>query len=97
MIMVWTLHLGCLCLLVMQHRLISPAHLLCGFMDGTFNSCPSLFQHLYVVRATLGESYVSCVYAFLSNKDQSTYEELLSAIVDKCADLRFQPDLSASI
>ena len=62
------------------------------FMDGTFDSCPSLFQQLYVIRAPLGESYVSCVYAFLSDKDQSTYEELLSAIVDKCEDLGFQPD-----
>ena len=45
-----------------------------------------------MIRAPLGESYVSCVYAFLSNKDQSTYEEMLSAIVDKCEDLGFQPD-----
>ena len=61
-------------------------------MDGTFDSAPSIFQQLYVIRVPLGESAVSCVYAFLSSKTQATYEELLTAVLDRCCDLGFQPD-----
>ena len=53
------------------------------FLDGTFNVAPSLFTQLYVIRAPLGDSSVTCVYGFLINKNQSTYEEFLSAIQDR--------------
>ena len=54
------------------------------YMDGTFDVAPLLFQQLYVIRAPLGESAVSCVYAFLPNKLQTTYEEFLTAVISKC-------------
>jgi hypothetical protein len=60
-------------------------------MDGTFDSAPLLFQQLYVICAPL-DSVVSCVYAFLPNKTQCTYEERLTAVVDKCNTLGIQPD-----
>ena len=47
------------------------------FLDGTFNVALSLFTQLYVIRALLGDSSVTCVYGFLINKNQSTYEEYL--------------------
>ena len=59
---------------------------------GTFNSAPVLFNQLYVIRCPLGPSAVSCVYAFLSNKLQSTYEELLTSVLDRCIVLGLQPD-----
>ena len=62
------------------------------FMDGTFNVAPLLFTQLYVIRVPLGESAVTCVYAFLPNKHQSTYEELFTAIQDRCTELGFQAD-----
>jgi len=62
------------------------------FMDGTFNVAPLLFTQLYVIRVPLGESAATCVYAFLSNKHQSTYEELFTSILDRCSELGFQPD-----
>ena len=62
------------------------------FLDGTFNVAPSLFTQLYVIRAPLGDSSVTCVYGFLINKNQSTYEEFLSAIQDRCDTLGFQAD-----
>ena len=67
------------------------------YMDGTFNSAPLLFHQLYVIRAPLGDSSISCVYAFLSNKSQSTYEELLQSIQNKCQELGFQSDPSTVI
>ena len=37
-------------------------------MDGTFTSTPALLEQLFVFRAPLGDSAISCVYAFLSGK-----------------------------
>ena len=62
------------------------------FMDGTFDVAPLLFTQLYVIRVPLGESAVTCVYAFLPNKHQETYEELFSAIQDRCTELGFNVD-----
>jgi len=59
-------------------------------MDGTFNVAP------LSVNSAVCDSYtirrVSCDYgyAFLLNKYQSTYEELFSAIQDRCTELGFQ-------
>lgn len=41
------------------------------FMDGNFAMAPEIFQQLYVIRVPLGETAVSCVYAFLSGKSQN--------------------------
>ncbi|KAG7164047.1 putative Inosine-5'-monophosphate dehydrogenase 1b-like 16, partial [Homarus americanus] len=64
------------------------------FIDGTFAAAPRLFQQLYVIRAPLGPSAVTCVYAFLSAKSQTIYEEFLQAICDKGDNLGFNPDPS---
>ena len=67
------------------------------FMDGNFAMSPAIFQQLYVIRVPLGETAVSCVYAFLSGKSQIIYEELLQSIVDGCDKLGFTPDPSEII
>ena len=67
------------------------------YMDGTFSSAPRIFKQLYVIRAPLGETAVTCLYAFLSSKSQETYEELFGAVVRKCEDLGFSPDPSKVI
>ena len=36
------------------------------YMDGNFSMAPKLFQQLYVIRASVGQSAVTCVYAFLT-------------------------------
>lgn len=61
-------------------------------MDGTFDTAPRIFSQLYVIRAPLGESAISCVYALLSDKSRSSYEELINAILNRCNELDFQPD-----
>jgi hypothetical protein len=66
-------------------------------MDGTFSTAPKFFQQLYVIRAPLGDSAVTCIYAFLSCKTQSIYEELLQAVVDACERLSISPDPSTVI
>lgn len=38
------------------------------YMDGNFAMSPPQFEQLYVIRAPLGDSAVSCVYALLSGK-----------------------------
>jgi len=62
------------------------------FMDGNFAMSPSQFQKLYVIRAPLGASAVSCVYASLSGKTQRIYEILLKAVVDKCDAISYSVD-----
>ena len=53
---------------------------------------PLLFHQLHVIRAPLRYSSISYVYPFLFNKSQSTYEELLQSIQNKCQELGFQSD-----
>ena len=62
------------------------------FMDGTFDTAPKLFTQLYIIRAKLGESAVSCAYALLTGKSQGLYEEMLRAICDKAEELGFTLD-----
>lgn len=62
------------------------------FMDRNFTMSPSQFQQLYVIRAPLGASAVSCVYALLSGKTQRIYEILLKAVVDKCDAISYSVD-----
>lgn len=50
------------------------------FMDGTFK-CSSVFAQLYVIRAELEDNVFTCVYAFLPNKLQTTYEEMLTNVI----------------
>ena len=52
------------------------------YMDGTFNSASSLFCQLYVIRASLADSAVTCVYALLPDKCHTSYEHILTAIVN---------------
>ncbi|KAG1683138.1 hypothetical protein GQR58_010153 [Nymphon striatum] len=47
------------------------------FMDGTFSTASRLFKQLYRICPPLGNSFVTCSYAFLSGKSQDDYDELL--------------------
>ncbi|KAG7173734.1 putative MULE transposase domain-containing protein 3 [Homarus americanus] len=67
------------------------------YMDGTFTCAPFLFEQLYIIRAPLGESALSCVYAFLSRKSQEIYEEMLTAVHDKGEELGFYMDVTTTI
>ena len=53
-------------------------------MDGTFKVTPSLFQQLYVIRAHLEDTAISCVYALMKRKSQDSYKKLLDIICQKC-------------
>ncbi|XP_068204568.1 uncharacterized protein [Palaemon carinicauda] len=57
------------------------------YMDGTFSSAPALFEQLFVIRAPLGDSAISCVYGFLSGKSQEIYQEFLTTILEKGEEL----------
>jgi len=67
------------------------------YIDGTFNSASLLFHQLYIIRTLLEDSSISCVSAFISNKNQSTYEELLQSTQNKSQEMGFQPDPSTTI
>ena len=63
-------------------------------MDGTFQSVPLLFKQLYIIRASLGNSAVTCIYAFMTGKSQILYQELFRAVHQYAMDLRvvLQPE-----
>lgn len=71
-------------------RHLARSHL--WYMDGTFQTAPRLFTQMYVIRVPLGQSAVTCIYAFLTGKSQALYEELLNAICNKCEQYGFNPD-----
>jgi len=62
------------------------------FMDGTFGVAPRQFNQLFVIRTMKDDVAVTCVYAFLPTKDQSSYEEMLTAVLNKCQELGLVPD-----
>jgi len=47
-----------------------------------FSAAPSIFDQLYVIRAPLGDTCVSCAYALLPGRTQEIYEELFRAVVN---------------
>lgn len=57
------------------------------YMDGTFATVPRLFHQVFIIRAPIGDTAITCVYGFLSSKTQSTYEEVLRAVVNKCEEI----------
>ena len=64
------------------------------FMDGNFKMSPPGFKQLYVIHASLGDSSIPVVFAFLERKNQATYDDLFQAIQDKIdeLDLDANPD-----
>ena len=70
--------------LAQSWQLVLAWYILCG----TYTIPASVYYHV-----PLGESAVSCVYIFLPNKLQGTYEELLIAVASKCSETVIQPDL----
>ena len=62
------------------------------YMDGNFSLAPKVFQQMYIIRAKLGNSAVTCAYALLTGKSQGQYEEMLKAVTRRCEDLGFSPD-----
>ena len=69
------------------------------FLDGNFKMAPPVFRQgqLYVLRAPLDSTYVTCVYALMAGKSQAEYEELLRAVVNTCHQYGFSPDPSVVI
>ena len=58
-------------------------------MNGNFAMAPKIFDQLYVIRAPMGDSAVSCVYALLLGKSQAVYEEMFRGMEVKCGELGF--------
>ncbi|XP_052256537.1 uncharacterized protein LOC127861860 [Dreissena polymorpha] len=61
-------------------------------MDGTFGTAPKQFKQLFIIRPAVSDVFVTCVYAFLPNKQQSTYEEVFDAVMDACDGYELTPN-----
>jgi len=62
------------------------------YMDGNFALAPKFFSQLYVIRAALGNSAITCTYALLARKSRELYEEMLRGITRKCDAVGYTAD-----
>ena len=62
------------------------------YMDGNISLVPAVFEQLYVIRAPLGTTCISCVYALLPGKTEAVYTQMLEAFTDACTALGFNAD-----
>lgn len=62
------------------------------YIDGTFGTAPRQFKQLFVIRAAVNDVYATCIYGFLPNKLQSTYEEVFAAVLNSCDGYDLIPD-----
>ena len=60
-------------------------------MDGTFGTAPKQFQQLFIIRVLEEKCPITCVYTLLPSKDQSTYEETFTAILNTCIEYNLVP------
>ena len=66
-------------------------------MDGNFSMAPNIYTQVYVIRAPIAGSYITCAYGLLPGKAHSDYNEFLQAVVDSCRQLGYNPDPSVII
>ena len=60
--------------------------------DGTFKITPKMFYQLYSIHVSVSGNAPACIYAFLPNKTEKTYNRLLQALIDlapKCRPEKF--------
>ena len=57
-------------------------------MDGNFALAPKFLSQLYVIRAALGDSAITCTYALLAGKSR----EMLQGITRKCDAVGYTAD-----
>ena len=66
-------------------------------MDGNFSMAPHHFTQLYAIRVPLGETSIPVAFAFLTDKTQSTYEELFTVLVNQCSNRNIRCDPNTAI
>ena len=50
--------------------------------DGTFKIAPKMFYQLYSIHVSISGVAPACIYAFLPNKTEKTYNSFLQALID---------------
>jgi len=62
------------------------------YMDGNFSMAPLLFQQLFVICVKVNKVFITAAFILLKNKTESSYEEMLQIIINKCAEKNLFPD-----
>lgn len=62
------------------------------FCDGNFKLCPEFFLQLYVIRVKKYDKFITPIFCLLQKKTRSTYEEMFTAIFNKCSENNVYPD-----
>ena len=66
-------------------------------MDDNFSMALHHFTQLYAIRVPLGETSIPVAFAFLTDKTQSTYEELFTVLVNQCSNINLRCDPNTAI
>jgi len=61
------------------------------YMDGTFSSCPSLWNQLYIIHTTSGSTMFPLVYALLPDRRMTTYLRFFNELKIKVQEKLNQP------
>ena len=56
--------------------------------DGTFKITPKMFYQLYSIHVSVSGIAPACIYAFLPNKTEKTYNRFLQALIDLAPNCR---------
>jgi len=52
------------------------------YMDGTFNSAPTMFQQIFTIHCQIQNKVLPCVYVLATNKLKSTYKRIFRILKD---------------
>ncbi|CAF3200624.1 unnamed protein product, partial [Rotaria sp. Silwood2] len=68
------------------------------FMDGTFSTCPSMFDQVYTIHAIKYDQSFPCVFGLLSNRQKSTYHFMFRGLKALAVqmEMNFSPKLIMS-
>jgi hypothetical protein len=69
-------------------RLLCQAAVMC--IDGTFESCPSLFSQLFTIHAFDHDKLLPLVYSLMSDKRRESYESIFAILKREAAQLGLQ-------
>ncbi|CAF2058936.1 unnamed protein product [Rotaria magnacalcarata] len=65
------------------------------FMDGTFSSCPKIFDQIYTIHSIKYEQSFPCVFGLLPNRLKSTYQFLFFEL--KAIAVQMKPDFTPKL
>jgi hypothetical protein len=64
-----------------NHQLICLENCSTWHVDGTFSTSPQLFYQMYVIGGSYKDEFFPCVFVFLKNKSQESYQRMIQRLL----------------